>query len=104
VSTPRNSYTLILRFREEEIPLSMCCLHSSSNQPWVVPLPVAAVGVRTTPIVGLAPNAARRWSQEDVDRGRRRAGHQQEGGEGGQVNHDDNTWWSLVMILGGAGW
>ena len=47
---------------------------------------MAAVGVVTTLIIGLAPNAARRWSQEDVGRGKGGAGHQQEGGEGGQVN------------------
>ena len=56
---------------------------------------MAAVGVVATLIVGLAPNAARRWRQEDVDRGRGRGGyqqeggevgHQQEGGEAGKVN------------------
>ena len=48
---------------------------------------MAAVGVGTTLIVGLAPNAAHdRWREKDVDRGRGRAGHQQKGGEGGKVN------------------
>ena len=68
---------------------------SKKHLPWVVPLPVATVGVVTTLIIGLAPNAGCRWSQEDVGRGKGGAGHQQEGGEvghqreggeGGQVN------------------